>query len=45
MGAGTMPVYCAIRATSAFVKEDCALDQDIRKVCDSIAGHKIPVLN
>jgi len=45
LGAGTKPIYRALRAVSAFVKEDRALDQDIRKVCECIDARKIPVLN
>jgi phenylalanine ammonia-lyase len=45
MGAGTKPIYRALRTVSAFVNEDRALDKDIRKVCDLIDGRKMPVLN
>jgi phenylalanine ammonia-lyase len=45
LGAGTKPIYRALRTVSAFVKEDRALDKDIRKVCESIDGREIPVLN
>jgi phenylalanine ammonia-lyase len=45
MGAGTLPIYRALRAASAFVNEDRALDKDIREVCAWIDERKIPVLN
>jgi phenylalanine ammonia-lyase len=44
MGAGTRPVYSAIRSVSPFVEGDRALDKDIRAVCDLIGGRQIPVL-
>jgi len=45
IGAGTMPIYLAVRAASAFVNEDRALDKDIREVCEWINGRQIRVLN
>ncbi len=45
MGAGTKPIYRAIRETSAFVQVDRALDTDIREVCSLIRGREIPVLH
>jgi len=45
MGAGTFPIYGALRAASAFVNEDRALDKDIREVSKWIDDRKIPVLN
>jgi phenylalanine ammonia-lyase len=45
IGAGTLPIYSAVRAASAFVNEDRALDKDIREVCEWMNGRKIPVLN
>jgi histidine ammonia-lyase len=45
LGAGTKPVYRAIREVSRFVEEDRALDKDIRAVCERIGERQIPVLN
>jgi phenylalanine ammonia-lyase len=45
LGAGTRPVYRAIRAVSAFVEADRALDRDIAAVNGLIARREIPVLN
>jgi phenylalanine ammonia-lyase len=45
VGAGTTPIYLAVRAASAFVNEDRALDKDIREVCEWINGRQIRVLN
>lgn len=44
MGAGTRPMYRALRSASAFVNEDRALDVDIREVCGLIRGREIPAL-
>jgi phenylalanine ammonia-lyase len=44
MGAGTGPIYRALRSTSAFVDQDRALDTDIHDVCGLIRGREIPVL-
>jgi phenylalanine ammonia-lyase len=45
MGAGTRPIYRALRSVSAFVEKDRALDRDIAAVNDLIARREIPVLN
>jgi len=45
LGAGTSPLYRAVRKGSAFVEEDRALDTDIRAVCELIARREIPVLS
>ncbi len=44
MGAGTRPIYRALRGVSTFVQEDRALDTDIQEVCSLIRGREIPVL-
>ncbi|HLY20004.1 MAG TPA: aromatic amino acid ammonia-lyase [Bryobacteraceae bacterium] len=44
MGAGTRPVYRAIRAVSGFVEADRALDRDIAAVNGLIARREIPAL-
>lgn len=44
MGAGTRSIYRALRGASGFVKEDRALDTDIREVCGLIRGREIPAL-
>jgi phenylalanine ammonia-lyase len=45
MGAGTRPIYNTIRAVSAFVEADRALDRDIAAVSGLIDRREIPVLN
>lgn len=45
MGAGTRPIYRALRGVSAFVEQDRALDTDIQEVCSLIRGREIPVLH
>lgn len=45
MGAGTRPMYHALRAVSAFVEADRALDHDIAAVVGLIERRAIPVLN
>jgi phenylalanine ammonia-lyase len=45
IGAGTRPIYRAIRSVSAFVEEDRALDRDIAAVVGVIERRGIPVLN
>jgi phenylalanine ammonia-lyase len=45
LGAGTRPIYRAIRTGSAFVDADRALDRDIAAVCAQIDRREIPVLN
>lgn len=44
LGAGTRPIYGAVRKISKRVEEDRALDTDIREVCGLITGRQIPVL-
>jgi phenylalanine ammonia-lyase len=44
LGAGTRPIYRAVRAVSSFVEADRALDQDIHAVTKLIEGREIPVL-
>jgi phenylalanine ammonia-lyase len=44
LGAGTRPVYCAIRSASTFVDADRPLDADIRAVVNLIDGRELPVL-
>jgi len=44
MGAGTLPVYRAIRSVSAFVEADRALDRDIAAINGLIERREIPVL-
>ena len=44
LGAGTRPVYRALRAVSPFVEADRALDSDIRAVADLIDRREIPVM-
>ena len=44
LGAGTRPIYQAIRAVSAFVEADRALDRDISAVSGLIGRREIPVL-
>jgi phenylalanine ammonia-lyase len=44
LGAGTRPIYQAIRAVSAFVDADRALDRDIAAVSELIERREIPVL-
>lgn len=45
LGAGTRPIYRAIRAASAFVEADRALDRDIAAVNDLIHRRAIPALH
>ena len=45
LGAGTRPIYRAIRAVSPFVEADRALDRDIAAVSKLIERREIPVLN
>lgn len=45
LGAGTRPMYRAIRAVSGFVEADRALDRDIAAVVKLIELREIPVLN
>ncbi len=45
LGAGTRPVYRAIRAVSAFVEADRALEGDIAAVSGLIGRRDLPVLN
>ena len=45
LGAGTRALYRAIRAASAFVDADRALDADIARVVALIRSREIPVLN
>jgi phenylalanine ammonia-lyase len=45
LGAGTRPIYRTLRAVSAFVEADRALDADIAAVNGLIARREIPVLN
>jgi phenylalanine ammonia-lyase len=45
LGAGTRPIYRTIRAVSAFVEADRALDRDIAAVSGLIDRREIPVLN
>jgi histidine ammonia-lyase len=45
LGAGTRPVYRAIRAACAFIDADRALDGDIRAVIERIDRREFPVLN
>src|SRR5450755_995968 len=45
LGAGTRPIYKAIRGVSAFVDADRALDRDIAAVSGLIDRREIPVLN
>ena len=45
MGAGTRPIYRAIRSVSAFVEADRALDRDIAAVAGLIERRAIPALN
>jgi phenylalanine ammonia-lyase len=44
LGAGTRPIYRAVRAVSAFVDADRALDTDIQAVTAQIDTREIPVL-
>jgi phenylalanine ammonia-lyase len=44
LGAGTRPIYRAVRAVSPFVEADRALDRDIAAVAKLIEGREIPVL-
>lgn len=44
LGAGTRPVYRALRAASGFVEADRALDRDIQAVTRLIEQREIPVL-
>jgi phenylalanine ammonia-lyase len=44
LGAGTLPMYRAIRAVSPFVEADRALDKDIAAVRGLIERREIPVL-
>ena len=44
LGAGTRPIYQAVRSVSEFVEADRALDRDIVAVSKLIDGRKIPVL-
>ena len=44
MGAGTKPVYRALRRASTFVEADRALDRDIAAVCRLLERREIPVL-
>ena len=45
LGAGTKPVYRAIRKISLFVQEDRAPDKDIGAVCELIASRNSLFLN
>ena len=45
MGAGTRPIYRALRSVSAFVEADRALDGDIAAVSGLIERREIPVVN
>jgi histidine ammonia-lyase len=45
LGAGTRPIYRTIRAVSAFVEADRALDRDIAAVAGLMDRREIPVLN
>lgn len=45
LGAGTRPIYRAIRAVSPFVEADRALDRDIAAINGLIARRQIQVLN
>jgi phenylalanine ammonia-lyase len=42
MGAGTFPIYRALRSASSFVEADRALDGDIAAVCRMIEDREIP---
>ena len=44
LGAGTGPIYRAVREVSNFVEADRALDSDIAAVCGRIEQRRIPVL-
>jgi phenylalanine ammonia-lyase len=45
LGAGTRPIYRALRSVSAFLEADRPLDSDIKAVSKLIDQRKIPVLN
>jgi phenylalanine ammonia-lyase len=45
LGAGTKPIHASLRTASAFVKEDRALDKDIRELSTRIVARSIPVLS
>jgi histidine ammonia-lyase len=45
LGASTRPIYRTIRAVSAFVEADRALDRDIAAVAGLMDRREIPVLN
>jgi phenylalanine ammonia-lyase len=45
IGAGTRPIYRAVRAVSPFVEADRALDRDIAAVSKLIGDRDIPVLS
>jgi phenylalanine ammonia-lyase len=45
MGAGTRPIYGAIRSVSAFVEADRALDRDIAAVAGQIERRAIPAFS
>ncbi len=44
LGAGTRPMYRALRAVSPFLEADRALDKDIQAVSELIERRAIPVL-
>jgi phenylalanine ammonia-lyase len=44
LGAGTRPIYRALRAVSPFLEADRALDRDIAGVCGLMERREIPVL-
>jgi phenylalanine ammonia-lyase len=44
LGAGTRPVYRAVRQISPFLDADRPLEGDIRRLSEELAGHKIPVM-
>jgi phenylalanine ammonia-lyase len=45
LGAGTRPIYRAIRAVSPYLEADRALDRDIARVAGLIEQREIPVLS
>ena len=44
LGAGTGPVYRAIRESSAFLDADRPLESDIQRLSAALAQHRLPVL-
>jgi phenylalanine ammonia-lyase len=45
LGAGTRPVYRAVRERSAFLEADRPLDGDIARVTEALAQHELSVLH